>query len=138
MAGKKPRRRPTSASRGGSGVTLDLGTIPARIGILPEKIDRAMFTVIEVHKPQAESWMRTNARWTDRSTNARNGLRAFTEHNAGRGKTRVHRLILAHSVPYGIWLEVRWSGKYAIIEPAIEDQGPRVMSSLKGMLGVLT
>jgi hypothetical protein len=30
-----------------------------------------------------------------------------------------HELILLHSMPYGIWLEVRWSGRYAIIGPTM-------------------
>jgi hypothetical protein len=37
-------------------------------------------------------------------------------------------------VPYGIWLEVRHSGKYAIIVPSLTVQGNEIMSTLKGLL----
>lgn len=73
--------------------------------------------------PMAESYMRQNASWTDRTGNARNGLRARHE----KEPYVQHELILYHTMPYGIWLEVRWSGRYAIIAPTLETMGPDVM-----------
>lgn len=67
--------------------------------------------------------MRDNAPWTDRTGNARNGLKA--EHQ--KQEMRWHQLTLSHSVPYGIWLEVRWSGRYAILNPTLEKIGPELM-----------
>ena len=79
--------------------------------------------------PRVESYMKTNASWTDRTGNARNGLaaRAYRE-----GKEA--GIVLYHQVPYGIWLEVANSGRYAIINPTIESQGPMVMEDFKGRL----
>jgi len=73
--------------------------------------------------PRAETYLRENAGWTDRTGNARNGLRAIHV----KEPYVQHELILFHSMPYGIWLEIRWSGKYAIIVPTLQVMGPEVM-----------
>lgn len=72
--------------------------------------------------PEVENYMKSNAPWNDQTGNARNGLfaRAYSEGDETG-------IVLGHSVDYGIWLEVRWSGRYAIIEPAIAAMGPAVM-----------
>jgi hypothetical protein len=44
---------------------------------------------------------------------------------------------LFHTVEYGIWLEIRWDGRFAIIQPTLEHFGPEVMGSL-GMGDILT
>lgn len=72
---------------------------------------------------EAEAYMKSNASWTDQTGNARNGLKTQVVVN----KNSV-AIILHHSVPYGIWLEVRWSGRYAVIMPTIEVMAPRYMA----------
>jgi hypothetical protein len=83
-------------------------------------IKRAMVAAANRTAPQAESWMRSNASWVDRTGNARNGLQAQVQVS-----TNSVAIVLNHSVPYGIWLEVRWSGRYAIIGPAIQEFAPK-------------
>ena len=39
-------------------------------------------------------------------------------------------LLLAHSVYYGIWLEVRFSGRYAIIMPTINYIGAAMLNRI--------
>ncbi len=79
--------------------------------------------------PQIENWMKNNATWTDRTGAARNGLAArFYSDQDGRG------IVLFHQVPYGIWLEVRFSGRYAIINPALQTWGPQIMERVRGLL----
>lgn len=86
-------------------------------------VQRAMVAAASRTAPQAEAWMKSNATWQDQTGNARNGLGAQSviapNHVA---------VVLYHSVPYGIWLEVRWDGRYAIIMPAIEHFAPRMMA----------
>jgi len=77
------------------------------------------------HATKAQEYARSNAPWTDRTSNARNGLFAVS-----RPSHPTYRIIVGHRVPYGIWLEVRWSGRYAIIRPTIDHQGPEVMKTL--------
>lgn len=94
------------------------------------RMDRAIFAAMKFHATRATAYARSNAPWTDRTSNARNGLfaTASREHP-------VYRITLAHSVPYGIWLEVRWSGRYAIIRPTIDRTGPEVMATISQLYG---
>jgi hypothetical protein len=82
-------------------------------------VDAAVGLVFDAFEARAETYMRNNARWNDQTGNARNGLKA--QHNST--PMVEHRLVLYHSMPYGFWLEVRWSGRYAIIGPAMFHLG---------------
>lgn len=79
--------------------------------------------------PEVESYMKINAPWTDRTSNARNGLaaRAYDENDEVG-------IVLFHQVDYGIWLETRFGGRYAIIDPTIEVMGPKVMARYNRLL----
>lgn len=65
-----------------------------------------------------EEWMRENAPWDDRTGDAREGLSTDVLHEGFR-----QEIYLMHGVDYGIWLEVRWNGRYAIIQPALDEFG---------------
>jgi hypothetical protein len=52
-------------------------------------------------------------------------LRGSAIHESGRST-----IIIAHGVPYGIWLEVRFSGRYAIIGPTLVYTGDLTMRLL--------
>lgn len=94
---------------------------PALKRLLPV-IDSGVDLAFDFMKPRAESYARTNAPWTDRTGNARNGL--FATHE--KVPMVVHRLITYHTMPYGLWLEVRWSGRYAIIGPTMFHTAPEL------------
>lgn len=93
---------------------------------LDDKIDRAVQGVCRYWDGPIETYMKTNAPWTDRTTNARNGLQAVAVAVA-RFK---HWILMTHSVEYGIYLEGSNNGKYAIIKPTLRVFGPRVMGTL--------
>lgn len=59
-----------------------------------------------------EKFAKENAPWTDRTTDARQGLsgEAFTDGG-------VVGASIVHTVPYGIWLENRFERRYAIVGP---------------------
>jgi hypothetical protein len=91
-----------------------------------DRLDRGVAGIVKQRSHIAEEWMRTNAPWTDRTGNARSGLSSTTEH-----EPKVHHtLVLFGRVPYQIWLEIRFAGRYAIIIPAILDQGPKMMRTM--------
>jgi hypothetical protein len=81
------------------------------------------------YEPKLENYAKLNAPWKDRTSNARNGLAA----RSGRD-SKTHYIVLFHQVPYGIWLETRWSAKYAIIMPTIDHFGPEVMDTFQKIL----
>lgn len=60
-----------------------------------------------------EQWMKTNAPWTDRTTDARTGLAADVEQEGD-----AWRVVLHGGVDYQFWLETRWNGRFAVIGPA--------------------
>ena len=90
---------------------------------LDAKIDRAISGVMKYWDGPVEKYMKLNAPWTDRTTNARNGLKA----EAVKGLKFEHSIVLSHAVDYGIYLETSNDGKYAIIQPTIDVMGPKVI-----------
>ncbi len=116
--------------RGGIRITED--SLTPGIASFPDKLDRGLTAVTEYHATRAEAHMRANAPWTDRTTNARNGLNATAVH------APLHHVIVCHhTVPYGIWLEVANNGKYRIIIPTILSEGRATMATIDGLLGRL-
>jgi hypothetical protein len=106
------------------------------------KLNLAVGALMKQSAPQVQNYARRNAPWTDRTGNARQGL--FAEYSAGReaflgsafGGNGVgqHTITLYHSVNYGIWLEVRFAGRYAIIAPTIEVEGARIMGKMNKLI----
>lgn len=102
----------------------------------PEKLDkrlnRAIFGVAKYWDGRCEASMKQHAPWTDRTTNARNGLFA----NAVKAGAGLYHIILAHSVTYGIYLELgtRYMNARPIIQPTIKIFAPKVMRMLNKIL----
>lgn len=128
MPAKGTPLRNAGSNRSGIRMTSDTLT-PGLIGF-PPKLNAAIGATMHFYAPKVQSYARDNARWTDRTSNARNGLFAKAYHSG----VRTHGIVLYHSMPYGIWLEVRWAGKYRIIVPTIVSEGPKVMLLLAGIL----
>lgn len=128
----KARKRPGGKNAKGASAMrflLDEDTLTPGIKAIPGFVNKMVGTTMKYYEPQAENYAKLNAPWTDRTTNARNGLIA---RSGKEGDS--HYLLVAHQVPYGIWLEVRWGGKYAIIMPTIDYIGPQVMGTLQKIL----
>lgn len=104
--------------------------IPANLTRMTAQLHGAIAATMEYFATQAEGYAKSNAPWTDQTGNARQGLsaRAFSEPTK-------HVLVVFHTMPYGVWLEVRWSGRYAIILPTINHTGPQIMAAVRGILG---
>lgn len=94
-----------------------------------KRMMEAAWITAQREAPNVENYMKNNAPWTDRTSNARNGLaaRAYREGDS-------IGILLYHQVDYGIYLETRWGGKYAIINPTIDAEGPRVMAAYNRLL----
>ncbi len=81
-----------------------------------DKVYEAIRAVAEYFAPVLESYAKENASWIDRTGNARQTLHAFTEDLSREAVA----LYLAHGMDYGKFLELRFSGRYAIILPTLE------------------
>jgi hypothetical protein len=110
---------------------LDSSEIDRALAEFMPRVRAAMTVIFDYWKLESETRMRTGARWTDRTGNARAGLTAIADHTADASE-----LVLFHKMPYGIWLEIRydWNGKYAIIGPLLPQIGIEMMEMIKSTL----
>lgn len=92
------------------------GQMLARLQEYDGKVKRALHVVAEYFAPIVESYAKDNAPWTDRTGNARQGLTGSIQDIS---ETVVH-LYLSHKMDYGVYLELKNSGRYAIILPTLE------------------
>lgn len=105
---------------------IDLDRLDYNLKNFDRRARNGIEATMRYQAARSETWMRTNARWTDRTTNARNGLFSTVE-DIDRNSWL---LVLSHSVSYGFWLEVANSGKYAIVRPALLRANRELMQLL--------
>ena len=77
--------------------------------------------------PQIEADMKRNAKWSDRTSNARQTLQVFVIQN---GNNVI--LIAKQHMAYGKYLELKNQGKYAIVMPTLRRYNQRVWSGVRG------
>lgn len=98
------------------------------------KLKFALEAYAKTSAAKLENYAKRNARWTDRTGDARNRLKGDSE-AYGSG----YRLSLAQGVTYGIWLEFAHERKYAIIEETINIVGSKdIMPGLAQLFGRLS
>lgn len=108
-----------------SGLTWNDRALINQLRTFNARADRAIAAAVSYHASRAVAYAKQNAKWQDRTSNARNGLFAQAERDAPK-----YRIIVGGSVPYQVWLEVRWSGRYQIIRPTIDHEGPELMQTV--------
>lgn len=107
--------------------------------VMELKLQRALYGVCRYWDGRVEAHMKHNAPWTDRTTNARNGLTATAQKSGSRIAASNFAIVLSHSVDYGVYLEVGTENMEArpIIVPTIELYGPKVIKTLVKILNRL-
>ena len=105
--------------------TINKDTLTPALTGMEKKVHSRISAATRRQSLVTQNYARSNAPWTDRTGNARNGL--FTIAASDQKK---HRIVLFHSVPYGIWLEVRFGGRNEIIRPSIQAGGAQLMATL--------
>jgi len=108
---------------------FDRGDLGKNLSNLSKRIDRGVELIVERNADWGQTWLRTNAPWTDRTGAARSGMFTFAEHAGGH-----HEILMTYSVHYGIWLEIANSGKYQVIIPGMRVIGDHLMSDLRQLL----
>lgn len=114
---------------GGAVKILWEGDLGKNLRAGPDKVKRAAWAAASSMAPEVENYMKLNAPWTDQTTNARNGLAARAYQDGDE-----IGIVLYHQVSYGIFLETRFGGKNAIINPTIEAMSGRVMNRFDRLL----
>lgn len=87
-----------------------------------------MYSATKANK--IESSMKTKRPWRDRTGYAKQRLTA----SVSEPEEGVVRITLAHGVDYGIWLELAKEKKYAIIEPTINEEAPKIITDLRDIM----
>lgn len=79
--------------------------------------------------PEIESWMKSNAKWTDRTGNARQSLYTEVEEIS----SIMIGIIMGYgnNLEYGIFLELSHGGAFAIIGPALDYFAPKVWADVQ-------
>lgn len=94
-----------------------------------ENLLAAIHELLDVFGGQVVASAKSGAPWTDRTAHARQGL----QHRI-RDEGAVLALVLYHSAEYGIWLEVRWGGRWSIIMKTLQLFYPRLMAALAALV----
>jgi hypothetical protein len=68
-------------------------------------------------------------KWRDKTAHARQGL--FAKVTKAKGTIRID---LAHTMDYGVYLELAHQRKYAVIEPVIKKLAPEFFAEIQRMM----
>lgn len=99
---------------------------------LEDKAGAAMLMYAENGALKLQNSAKQNRPWTDRTGHARQRLTGKVNM-----KPNGYELELAHGVDYGIWLELAHEKRFAIIEPTINKEGPRIVQGFERLLDKL-
>lgn len=108
---------------------LDCTEIEKNLNILPNRFNAALSMYGVTAAQKLQSTAQHNRPWTDRTSRARLGLTGSSELTSDE-----LRIVLSHTVDYGIWLELAHEKKYAIVEPTIRLNSIEVVSGLNNFL----
>jgi hypothetical protein len=112
---------------------------------MEDKLQRALYATVKYWDGPIERHMKHKAPWTDRTTNARNGLFATAEKSGSTIAESTFAIVLGHSVDYGVYLELGHHHEpengepydvpaYPIVLPTIELYAPKVIKTLTKIL----
>lgn len=98
-------------------------------GEFESKLAAALAIYSETAAKKLESEAKINRPWTDRTSRARQGLTGSYEVDSNE-----ITIVLAHTVDYGLWLELAHEKRYAIIDPTITVNKDEIVQGLQGFL----
>ena len=96
-------------------IKVDVDGVVKGLGILQESIKPAVHMLAEQGAMKMENFAKENRRWTDRTGQARQRLKGSTEEIPNG-----YRVIIAHGVDYGIWLELAHEKRFSILPETVE------------------
>lgn len=100
--------------------------------VMKKKADAALLLYTKTSALKLQNYMRSNAKWTDRTGRARQTLTG-----TGYKDNNDYIIKLAHGVSYGVFLELAHEKKFAIIKPTIQSEGNEVIEAFDNLLGKL-
>lgn len=103
--------------------------LSANIPKYGQRVQWAVYQLGLMYAAKFETYAKENAPWTDRTANARQGLHSWVEVQ-DNGTVRV---FLSHSMEYGVHLETRGGGRWAIIFPTIEAHLDEIQKNVRDL-----
>lgn len=117
---------------GGVGIAWQgLANIDDELYNYADRIYSNLHSAAEALKDEMVQYMKDNAIWTDHPGEHRDARDNLQGQVVWTGKDNC-TIMLGHggNVHYGIWLEVRWGGRYAIVRPTLEQYAPLIGGKL--------
>lgn len=112
-----------------SSINFKLDELIEGLENLNEKVEAALLINAKTEAAWAESYMKANRPWTDRTSRAKTSLRC----QADKVDDGI-RLTFSHGVWYGIWLELAHEKNWAIIQPTLNQQGQKMFDEITRFL----
>ena len=109
---------------------IDPNPLNNNLSKMAAKASVVLLTYATTKAVELQCRMQQNRPWTDRTGKAKATLSA----KVSQPSATTVRITLAHGVDYGIWLELAHAKKYAIIEPTIRLEGPRVVKEMAKLM----
>lgn len=110
-------------------IRVEAGEVEKKLEKLLPVADAATRIYAETIAKDFESYAKVNRPWKDRTGRARQGLTGSVE-NINNG----YRVSIAHTVDYGLSLEMGHEKRYAILEPTVRLKGPDALKGLAHLL----
>lgn len=112
-----------------AGLSFDLKDLLQGLSETETKMELAVGMLCETEAKNLEKDAKEQARWTDRTGAARQRLQGYTHRT-----TTGWRIVLAHGVDYGIWLELANEKRFAIVGPLIQLSAPYILRDFENLM----
>lgn len=106
---------------------FDMSAVVTGLDGVESRLQASIKLICDTVAKKMESWAKDNAIWVNRTTNARQGLSG----EAIWKDSDTIWICVAHSVDYGVWLELANERRYAILEASIEANKDELIRALK-------
>lgn len=113
-------------------VKIDASEVLGNLGQLTPKVKQALSVLGETTGAKMSTYAKQNARWIDRTSAARTGIK-----HECKWEGNVLSIGVMHQVDYGLWLEVRTfphAGRLAILQDARDSQVQSFLDLVKRVL----
>ena len=115
-------------------LNYDGSVLKTNLSQLDDKLRALLLMFASTKAPILQSYMKTHRLWTDRTNMAKTMLSA----SVSQPTQNSVRITLSHGVEYGVWLELAHGKKYAIIEPTLNSEGPKIFNELSGIFNKIS
>lgn len=116
----------------GCSISWDTKTVLNKLNSMQQKTRASLQIIADSAAKSMEKYAKANARWTDRTGNARQRLKGST-----RWDETALIAAISHNVDYGMWLELCNEKKYAILEEALNSQAQNLLDAYQRFLSKL-